>query len=83
MAEEKARAEYGVVVADSEASEKLRDELRAERGEVKDFDVGPALDEILARCREETGLEAPTPQEPLAWASMESAEEAMRRVRKG
>jgi N-methylhydantoinase B len=83
VSQEKARAEYGVVIGDPQASEMLRAELRAERGEVKDFDVGPALDEILARCREETGLPAPTPQEPLAWAKMESAEEAMRRVRKG
>ena len=81
VSKEKAEAEYGVVVGDGEATEKLREKLRTERGDVKDFDLGPSLDEILARCKEETGLEPPKPQEPLAWAPMESAEAAMKRVR--
>jgi hypothetical protein len=48
---------------------------------VLDFDMGPALDEILASAKDETGIEPPVPQEPLAWAPMEPAEEALRRVR--
>jgi N-methylhydantoinase B len=78
---EKARSDYGVVVGDGEATEQLRERLRAERGEVLDFDMGPPLEEILARAKEETGLEPPVPQEPLAWAPMESGEDALRRVR--
>ena len=79
---EKARSDYGVVIGDAEATAALRAEMRAARGEVKDFDLGPELDEILASCEEETGIQPPVPQGlPLAWAPMESAEEAMRRVR--
>src|SRR6185503_5598515 len=49
----------GVVVGDAAATEKLREQLRAERGDVLDFDMGPPLDEILARVEEETGHERP------------------------
>ncbi len=56
--------------------------MRVARGQVKDFDLGPELQEILARSEDETGLSAPTLQEePLAWAPLEPAEDAMRRVR--
>jgi N-methylhydantoinase B len=78
---EKARSDYGVVVGDHEATEQLRERLRTERGEVLDFDMGPTLEEILERAPEETGLQPPVPQEPLAWAPMESGEDALRRVR--
>jgi N-methylhydantoinase B len=81
VSREKAESDYGVVAGDAEATEKLRERLRAERGEVKDFDFGPSLDEILAAASEETGLAAPERPEPLPWAPMESAEEALRRVR--
>lgn len=81
VSEEKARSDYGVVIDEPEATRDLRERMRAERGEVKDFDFGPELEEILARAYDETGLQPPTPQEPLAWAPMESAEEALRRVR--
>jgi N-methylhydantoinase B len=78
---EKARADYGVVVGDADATEKLRERLRAERGDVVDFDMGPPLEEIVARAKDETGLVPPVPPEPLAWAPMESSEDALRRVR--
>jgi N-methylhydantoinase B len=78
---EKARVDYGVVFGDADATEKLREKLRAERGDVVDFDLGPSLDEILARAKDETGIDPPVPPEPLAWAPMESADEALRRVR--
>ncbi|MEE2839926.1 MAG: hydantoinase B/oxoprolinase family protein [Acidobacteriota bacterium] len=78
---EKARTDYGVVLGDEKASQQLRDKIRAERGEGELFDFGPSLDEILARCQEETGLPAPVAQAPLPWAPMESAEEARERVR--
>jgi N-methylhydantoinase B len=77
----KAEAEYGVVIGDAEATAKLREKMKAERGGIKDFDMGPPLDDIMAACPQETGLAAPVPQEPLPWAPMESAEEALRRVR--
>ncbi|XVU29733.1 hydantoinase B/oxoprolinase family protein [Actinoplanes sp. CA-054009] len=52
---------YGVVVDEAGrvvAAETA--ELReADRGELPVFDMGPPLDEILARCEEETGLPAP------------------------
>ena len=78
---EKAKSDYGVVVGDAEATNELRERLRRERGAVLDFDMGPPFEEILARAKEETGLEPPVPQEPLAWAPMESGEDALRRVR--
>ena len=81
LSAEKAQSDYGVVISDAEATEKLRAKLREERGDVVDFDMGPALQEILARAREETGLEPPVAPEPLAWAPMESGEDALRRVR--
>lgn len=77
----KAERDYGVIVGDSDATAALRDRLREERGQVKDFDMGPSLDEILSRAREETGLEPPEAPQPLAWAPMESDEEARARVR--
>ncbi|XVV08554.1 hydantoinase B/oxoprolinase family protein [Actinoplanes sp. CA-131856] len=46
--------EAGRVVAGETA--KLRED---DRGELPVFDMGPPLDEILARCEEETGLPAP------------------------
>jgi N-methylhydantoinase B len=35
--------------------------MAAERPEIPVFDMGPPLEEILARCEEETGLPAPSP----------------------
>jgi N-methylhydantoinase B len=81
VSREKAERDYGVVVGDSAATEKLRKRLAADRGEVKDFDFGPTLDELLERAPAETGLEAPTQPEPLRWSAMESPEDALRRVR--
>ena len=82
VSEEKAHRDYGVVIGDADATEKLRAEMREARGPVKDFDLGPELEDILARAEKETGLPAPALQaEPLAWAPLESAEDAMKRVR--
>jgi N-methylhydantoinase B len=78
---DKAKTDYGVIVGDAAATEALRAKMAADRGEVKDFDMGPPLDEILEKCEAETGLPAPVPQEPLPWAEMESDEDALRRVR--
>jgi len=55
---------YGVVIAedgsvDSAATEDLREKLRAERGEVELFNRGGTIEELKARCLEETHLEPP------------------------
>jgi N-methylhydantoinase B len=55
---------YGVAAdengaIDSEATDKLRAEIKAKRGELPLFDYGPSIDELRARCEEETGLPAP------------------------
>jgi N-methylhydantoinase B len=57
---------YGVVLAadggvDEAETQQLRTRLREERGEVKLFDFGPPIEELRARCLEETGLPAPRP----------------------
>jgi hypothetical protein len=41
------------------ATEKLRAELKAKRGEPKPFDFGPSLQQILKNCKKETGLAPP------------------------
>jgi N-methylhydantoinase B len=59
VTEEGARR-YGVVVGDPAATEALRAEMRAARpAELPVFDMGPPIEELLARCEEETGLPAP------------------------
>jgi N-methylhydantoinase B len=55
---------YGVVadaegVVDAAATEKLRAEMRAGRGELPLFDYGPGIDALRANCEAETGLPAP------------------------
>jgi N-methylhydantoinase B len=56
---------YGVVidddfVVDDEATEALRRTMTEERGDTMLFDRGGTIDELKARCLEETGLEPPT-----------------------
>jgi len=81
VSKEKAEQDYGVIVGDAKASERLRKKMRAQQKEEGVFDRGPALEEILSNCREETGLEPPVRPEPLPWATLESPEEARQRVR--
>ena len=55
---------YGVVVdaagnLDASATETLRRQQEDARGEVRIFDHGPPLEELRARCVDETGLPAP------------------------
>lgn len=57
---------YGVQLGadgavDDAATEALRGRLRQDRGEPKLFDFGPPIEELRARCLEETGLPAPQP----------------------
>ena len=81
VSKEKAERDYGVIVGDAKASERLRKKMRAQQKEERVFDRGPALEKILENCRKETGLEPPVRQEPLPWAALESPEEARQRVR--
>lgn len=54
---------YGVVIVDNIVDEEQTTALRAslieQRGEVEMFDFGGTIEEIKARCLEETGLPAP------------------------
>ena len=70
----KAASDYGVVCdpatseVDEEATRVLRQRMKESRGEIHTFDFGPPLQELLARCKEETGLEPPTaPSLPPGW----------------
>jgi N-methylhydantoinase B len=69
--------------ADEAATEAERARQREARGEALAFDFGPGLDETLARCKEETGLEPPAPARPLRWSPLEPGDEALARVREG
>ena len=80
VSKEKAESDYGVIVGDPDASQQLRNKLRSQQGEQEVFDRGPTMDEILARCKQETGLDPPVTQEPLPWAPMEFSKEARERV---
>ena len=59
------RARYGVVIKRQPqgrraATEKLRAEMRAERGPAKLFDRGfESIDELKGRCKAETGFDPP------------------------
>ena len=88
VSREAAKTGYGVVLnedgsADEQATEAERARQREERGEALSFDFGPPLEEVLARCKEETGLDPPTPAKPLRWSPLEPGDEALARVRAG
>ena len=68
--------DYGVVVdakgvVDAAATEKLRTEMRASRGELLLFNSGPGIEVLRANCLAETGLSAPV--QPV-WQHLEAAE---------
>jgi len=81
LSAEKAKSDYGVAVGDAAETERLREQIRSDRGEVGDFDFGPPLEELLAKAKEETGLEPPTPPKQLSWSPVESGDDALARVR--
>ena len=86
VSREKALASYGVVVgedgeADAAATDAERERQRADRGEALAFDFGPPLEEVIANCKAETGLEPPTPAKPLRWSPLEDGAEALARLR--
>jgi N-methylhydantoinase B len=78
---EKANNEYGVVLTasleiDAAATEKRRAELAEARGEVKGFDYGPSLEELMAGAEAQTGLPAPRKPQPVKWAMAKAARRA-------
>jgi hypothetical protein len=84
VSSENALRGYGVVLkqdgsADAEATEAERARQREERGDALSFDFGPALEDVLANCKSETGLEPPTPATPLRWSPLEPDDEALDR----
>ncbi|HLB04894.1 MAG TPA: hydantoinase B/oxoprolinase family protein, partial [Gaiellaceae bacterium] len=88
VSREQALAAYGVVLnadgsVDDAATEMERARQRAERGDAQNFDFGPSLEEVLANCKAETGLEPPVPAKPLRWSPLEPSKDALARVRKG
>ncbi|GAB4423327.1 MAG: hydantoinase B/oxoprolinase family protein [Chloroflexi bacterium OHK40] len=75
---QKAFDDYGVVLhADLEidypATEARRAAIAEARGEVKGFDFGPPLEELLANAQAETGLPAPRKPQPVKWAMARAA----------
>jgi N-methylhydantoinase B len=63
---------YGAVidadfVVQLEASALLRSQLAGKRGAMKSFDFGGTIEELLARCLEDTGLPAPQKPLPPSW----------------
>jgi N-methylhydantoinase B len=58
---------YGIVITDKgdvdeEATVKLREQIKSQRGPVQIFDFGNTIEELRAKCLAETGL--PAPKEP-------------------
>jgi len=55
---------YGVVITnnavDTAATEKLREKMRSERGDIETFNFGPNIETVRANCKAETGLDAPS-----------------------
>ena len=73
VSREKAIQDYGVVLTeslevDAAATETKRAEIATARGQVKDFDFGPSLEELVATAQEQTGLPAPQKPQPVKWA---------------
>ena len=65
---------YGVVLdeklnVDEKATAALREKMAKERGDTKIFDFGGSIEELKARCREETGLEPPRTPTFQRWAT--------------
>jgi N-methylhydantoinase B len=88
VSREYAKNGYGVIVnddgtADEAATEAERTRQREERGEALAFDFGPPLEELLANCKAETGLDPPSPATPQRWSPLEPGDEALARVRAG
>jgi N-methylhydantoinase B len=85
VSRENAYDEYGVALTDAleidqAATETLRASLAEQRGQIKDFDYGPPLDDLLETAYEQTGLPAPRKPEPVRWAVAKAARRAAAEV---
>ena len=70
--------DYGVVAdasgkVDAQATVRLRDEMRSERGTAELFDFGPEIEDLRRTCEQDTGL--PAPRKPV-WHEPVAAEAA-------
>ena len=84
-----AREGYGVVLADDGSVDEAATEAeraaparRARRARSRSTS-GRRSRRCSRRCKEETGLEPPTPAKPLRWSPLEPGDEALARVRAG
>jgi N-methylhydantoinase B len=78
VSKEKGERDYGVVLGDDleidyAATEAKRAAISEARGEVKGFDFGPPLADLLASSQAETGLPAPRKPQPVKWAVAKAA----------
>lgn len=69
---------YGVVVredftVDNATTDALRQKMAAERGKIELFDRGGTIEELRARCKEETFLEPPKPPVFAKWMKKSGA----------
>ncbi len=83
---EKALESYGVALrddltVDADATTAERDRQRTARGPAPAFDYGPSIEEVIASCHAETGLEPPRPAKPLRWSPLQDGVEALASVR--
>ena len=65
---------YGVVIdenhtVDQQGSNLLREEMALARGDPKLFDFGGTIEELKARCKQETGLEPPSQPQFQQWVT--------------
>lgn len=87
VSREKAKTGYGVIFkgdtleVDQAATDAERARQREVRGPVENFAYGPPLEELLANCLAETGLEPPKKATPLRWSPLQDGAEALAQVR--
>ena len=65
---------YGVLISDDHVvdqarSNQLRKEMAGARGDTKLFDFGGTVEELKARCKQETGLEPPSQPQFQQWVT--------------
>ena len=71
----------GSYAVDESATEALRAEMDQARGGTKLFDFGfESIEELKARCEEETGLAPPAQPEFQKWVRIEQASVQMKRA---
>ena len=84
MATSRGARRYGVVILEADgdfsidagATEALRKEMIAERGDdIPLFNKGGDLSELIARCEEDTGLAPPSPPVFPSWVQRELSAE--------